>query len=860
MMTSENQMRQFSSKLRGTRGTGEPRPTNSFLFSFPRLPHNPRFAISGLSAFLASLLTAGLASAAHKPAAPLPPPPAVAPQAVLEQWQGAQYRFSPQVEAAFLEAAKTATLKQLAAAGKSLPEDFLAWVDSDPIVRTTVYGARQDTAGILLMLRSLELDLGQEVVRKKYTQLALAMAVVHAKDGDKANLSPRQPLVLQISGDPRKWVDTHAKDRPLDLDDHIINFLNDHAPLMEEVVVGYKEELPELVYDSTGQPVPQKPTKPKKEAIKEKRPRPLRAADVIADAALEQEFNDYLKTHGQSVQIHCGAETRLNWNSHDTKGIDGAGTKAAYELFVHAYKAKGYLPPEKDPVPTPAESCAFLIRNNESTISPEKKSTWPKFPLTAPWPVLTLLADDAQPLRERQDIWERYRDKGEFHGYGEYVGNIAQSPVFLEARRVAPYAFNYGSVQMMLKDGGVCGTMANIAVRSYKSLGVPASTAGQPGHCALVRFDQDGKTGTYRCIGGQYATAGDAGTGVHVPWFFGDVDARKPMVYHQSVAWSVNDGFQAYLDSTVAHTLFKQLPEADRKAHGTELLQSALRLCPYNFLLVDDALDNAVPPTELVAFWKQFKPTLASGKPGCPADGLYNQTIQDKLFARLAALPVPPAAEARSILAFLQEEKCSNQSTLAAYKLAIGGLPTLLAETENAFRAHLASSRNEAACSAMADRLNAAASKLPDKKQRAQWALTRWREIQGKEMYFKPAGRYGGQLAMATDASVGTLAKLAGQKPRPEKDQVQSLLDSTAQQFRVRVAAPRNPQDCKKCAETITKASALIKDPDQKRQWLETLSRAIAGKEQYQFQAKGKTQTLRDPCADSIQQLLGSAG
>jgi hypothetical protein len=779
--------------------------------------------------------------------------------AVRDAWKQAQYRFTPQVEAAFLATAKVSALQKLAAAGKTLPAEFLAWIDSDPIAKTTVYGARRDPAGILLNLRALEIDLGQQVVRKKYTQLALAMAVVHAKDGDKADLSPRSLLVLHISGDPRKQVDTHDKNRPLDVNDHIINFLNDHPPIVEDVVVGYKETPPELKYDKTGKAIPAKKAKPKKEPVTEKRPRPLRAADVIASAELEKEFNDYMKAHGQTAQIHCGGLARLNWKSTTLQGVDTKGAKQAYELLLAAYRAKGYMPPERDPAPTLAERCAFLIRNNEYALPPEKnaekqagkKITWPKFPLTAPWPVMTMLAADTQPLREREDIWQRYRDKGEFHGYGEYVGSIAQAQLYLQARRLAPYAFDYGSVQMMLKDGGVCGTMANIAVRSHLSLGTPASTAGQPGHCALVLFAFNDKDQTYRCQGGQYATAGDAGTHVHVPWFFGDVDGRKPMVYHQTVAWSVNCGFPAYLDSMAAHAFYKQLSDADRKAHGGQLLQSAAELCPYNFLIPDDALDAAARPGELIAFWKMLKPLLASGKAGCPADGLYNTTIKDKLFARLAVLPVPAeAGEARAIEAFLREENCANQAALAVYKIATTGLPALLAETKTAFTKHLASVRSDAACAAMADALTAAAAKIADKKQRRHWASDCWQQIQGTEKYFGHKG------AIATDKSVVALAKLAGKSPRSEKEQVQSFLDQITARLKAGISGRRNPQDCKQLAGTIAAAARQVKDDEQKQRWLDGLARVMSGKETYRVAgAKKGAKPQRDPCADTIKQL-----
>jgi hypothetical protein len=775
-----------------------------------------------------------------------------------ELWQKANYTFTPQVEAAYLAESKAAALAKIAAAGKKLPADFLAWIDADPLRKTTVYGARQDAAGILLVLRSLEIDLGTARVRGKYSQLALAMAVVHAKDGEKADLAPRAPLVLKITGDPRKLVDTHAKNRSLDLDDHVLNFLNDHAPIIEDVVVGYKEVQPELKYDAHGKAIPRRAAKRKKEPITEKRSRPLRGADVIADAALEKEFNDYMRAHGQTVALHCGVEKRLNWHSHEARGMDAHAIKEAFDLFTHAYKAKGYMPPEREPAATWAESCAYLIRNDEFVMPADKKLTWPKFPLTAPWPLLTMLVDDTQPLRERQDIWERYRDKGEFHGYGEYVGPIAQSSLFLQARRVAPYPFSYGSMQMMLKDGGVCGTMARISVCSHLALGVPASTAGQPGHCAMVRFAYDEATKTYRCQGGQYATAGDAGTGVHVPWFFGDVDQRRPMVYHQSVAWSVNHGLQAYLDTMAAHAFYQKLPAGDRKAHGMRLLAAAIVKSPYNFLLVEDAMQCGAP-ADLIAFWRTQKTALAAAaaRPGCPAEGLYNTTVEAKLFAQIAASPVPAdRAATKTVAAFLNAEKCSDAKALALYKTALDGVPALLDETQAALKTHLASVRTPVACQAMADSVSAAASHISDKKERRQWTGGLYREIVGKELYFAKKGHHGKQCALTADPCATTLARLAGQRPRPESEQIQSLLAPLTAQLKAHLAAPRTTAACRELAGDLTQSGEAVakRFPEAAKKWAEGLRGQIAGKEQYR--EKGKT--LRDPCAEAIAKLLDS--
>ena len=775
----------------------------------------------------------------------------------LDLWREADFNFAPDVEAAFLEQQKANALRKLSASGKSLPADFIAWVDSDPAIKATVYGARQDPTGILLNLRSLEIDLGPETVRNKYTQLALAMAVVHAKDGGQADMNPRPRLNLVIGGDPRKPVDTKNPNRPLDLNDHIINFLNENT-IEEDVVVGQREELPELKYDSNGVAIQPKPAKgkPKMVPITEKRARTLYAADVIASKALQEKFNACMKEKGQSVQIDCGDHV-VDWKSHDmVRGEANKRVAEAYKLFKTAYEAKGLLPAQRDPFPTLAERCAYLIRNDEYRFPAELEAQrkWPRYPLTAPWPTLTLLAADNQPLREREERWTAFRDKGEFKTYGEYIGGIAQQFDMQSARRLKEHPFTYGTIQMMLKDGGVCGTMANISARSHNTLGVPASTAGQPGHCALVLFAFDPKTGVYNCHGAQYATAGDAGTHVHTSWSFGDVDARRPMVYHQSIAWSVNHGFQSYLDSTVAHTFYKQLPEEDRAAHGATLLESGLSLSPYNFLLVDDALENEKQPEPLIAFWTHLKSALAAGGVGCPTNGLYNETIRDKLFTRLAALPVPPEPKrANIVLVFLRRENCDNQFALAAYKVTTDGLPALLAETRESFTNHLVGERTDQTCALMSDALAAAAAKIQDKKLRSQWAAICWQEIQGHELYLGRKNTFTG------DKSLTVLGKLAGKKPRSEAEQVLSLLNQLGIQFQTEVSEPRTPQSCKQAAARITAVAGQIKDEEQKKQWLSTLAKSIAGKETYTVaSAKGSSKPQRDPCADVIAQLLKS--
>ena len=564
-----------------------------------------------------------------------------------------KYAMTPSVRRAFLAYAKSQARVDLKAQGHSLPKEFLAWIDANGEVEAGVYAAHDKPSDVLLHLYALRLDMGKARF-EKYHQLALAAAIVHAKQKTDVDITPRKPLTLVISGDPRKRINTKDPGRTLDKNDHIINFLNDNT-IEEDVVTGYKDVLPELKYDSRGIAIPApKRKKPKKVPVTVKRRRSLYACDVLARKALQTRFNAYMKSKGHPVDIDCG-ERVIHWNSRDAvHGQQRRNITAAYRMFRAAYEAKGYLPAQRDPIPTPAERCLYIIRNYEHIFPTEVRAqrAWPRFPITAPWPVLTLLVDDDQPLRERQERWIAFRDRGEFKKYGQYIGAIAQQFDIQSARRLKPYPFTYHTIQMMLKDGGVCGTMGAISARSHVSLGIGACQAIQPGHCAMVAFLYDAKTKRYVCKGAQYATGGDEKTTPFARWYFGDTakkyarrpgfgvqpNPRKPMVYHQSIAWAVNYGMDSFLDSTIAYCVYRLLDEPDRKAHGPTLLASGLAMNPYNVLLTDAAHAAAETPQDRMRFWRTFQAALQGGadKSGCPADGLYSKTVRAKVFPRIA--------------------------------------------------------------------------------------------------------------------------------------------------------------------------------------------------------------------------------
>ena len=598
-----------------------------------------------------------------------------------------KFSVTPALRDAFFSHAKEQALERLEVEGKSLPAEFLSWVDSDPDIATGVYAAHHEPESVLLWLYSLQLDLGKEKF-EQYRQLALAAALVSAKEGLAPNIRAREAMELQIPDDPRVRVDTRNPERELDANDHIINFLDEHI-IEEEVVVDAKTG--KLKYDKRGIALPApKPEKGKPASKTKKIKRKAYAADVMASKELQEKFNLYMKSKGHDVQIDCG-DRIIHWHSRDAvRGDLYKRIDAAYKMFRTAYEAKGLLPKERDAFATPAERCLYTIRNFEHTFPPklQKERNWPPFPLTAPWPLLTMLAADQQPLREREERWIAFRDRGEFHRYGEYIHGIAQQFSMQSARRLKPYPFTYATIQMMLKDGGVCGTMGSISARGHNILGVPSCQATQPGHCAVVFFRHGPETGIFRCEGGQYATGGDEKTGPFTPWPFErefrrskrtsghEIEFRgiKKMVYHQSLAWGANYGLPAYHDGTVAYAIYQLLPEAQRKQNGRKLLSNAIAQNPYHLLVIDAAIASSETPQGQVKLWKHFREALnqAKGKPGCPTDGLYVTTVRNKIFDRLARLPTPEnSTEVEQVLGFLKAEKCNRDDLLKRYRGAL---------------------------------------------------------------------------------------------------------------------------------------------------------------------------------------------
>ncbi len=695
----------------------------------------------------------------------------------------ANYKWGESLEKAYLDEARAKTLEALKRLKITLPRDFLAWVDGDDIVRTTVYGCRNNPVPVILALRSLEIDLGQDTVRKDYTQLALAFAIQDSyaprsrnamgwNDGDSQakgdeasalpDVSARPPLSLTIPGDPRVPLDTKDPSRPRTVNDLVINFLEDHAPIQAEAMT---KELPPLEYDDKGVAKP----RGKAKAVKKTVERALVAADVIASSALQGEFNQYMRSNGHpEVQVNCGDKV-VSWFSNDGVGDKAMqdGITKAYNLFHDAYRATGRMPAERDGAPSASESMAWFIRNDRQPGTAAERGVRgeDRFPLNAPWPVLMMLASDDQPLREREEIWAKFAGDGEMRTYGEYTGGIAQQGIMQAARRLSPFAFSNGSIQMMWKDGGVCGTMGNIGARTYRTCGVPSSTAGQPGHCALVRMAVDPKTGDFKCVGGQYATGGDEVTNVHAGWNYDDHGGRRNMVFHQSVANGVNHDLESYLDGLVLARAINTLSPEDRAAHAREFASAAIAENPFAAAGFEAAIKASSDPTELVAILDAFAtafPKAVGPERASKEFALYGSTMRDLVHARIAELPMATGAgsqeKASVLLDELERQGCTNANLLAACWRAIDGEGAFSAGCCAKAKAYLASSdrtKSKVASAAFVKQVNAWAKSLNGKAAKRKWAEAMLEVFKGNEMLTI-------KKKTSVDPVVAALCKVAG--------------------------------------------------------------------------------------------------
>lgn len=650
-----------------------------------------------------------------------------------------KYHTHPAVNSAYLKYKRTEAMYELQQRKVKIPGAFIKWIDKTPTVKLAVYGTRENVADVIETLWALQLGLGGKRFQQNQ-QLVLAGALFNSHLKEKANNLRKMVRLkpsIQLLKDPRKPVNTRTRKRKLDMNDHIINFLNsrkiksDHNALKLGLFT-------ELKYDTRGIAISNKSSSTSKGS----KERNLYASDVMADRYLQDEFNKYMTSKGfPKARINCGNRL-VFWKSSEMIGEERGDIHKAYELFKTAYEEKGLLPKTR-PLPTLSEWLAYLIRNN--AVKDVKNGNWPLFPLNAPWPVLRLLTFNyqMQTLRECEERWVAYRKKGEKRCYGEYIGMIAQQYDMQSARRLSPYPFTYGSIQIIMKDGGVCGLMARMGTLTQLTLGIPAVQAGQPGHCALIVYGYDKKQNTYNCNIQQSVTAGPLGTWPHANYNFADNNRRMGMIYDQATAYGVNYGVTNFNSSLIAYNAFRLLSDEEQKKFAIRYLGGAMGINPYNLLVIDKAIGLIDDPKVLVYLGMEFTKSFESIKKlGCPKTGLYQKAVRDRIVARIGGLDVPKQVKAiRYIYTYLKSAPCDDV-VFMKYRLKIENPKDVLKQVVVEFKTYVKTvwtlplKEGDPKAESLSLSLAAFSLQIKDKKSRKSWANGMLKLMYGKEMYF----------------------------------------------------------------------------------------------------------------------------
>lgn len=452
-----------------------------------------------------------------------------------------KYRFNERVVRAYVADQRARALSEIAAMGKRLPEEFLAWVDGDPEIEATVYGSPKP-AHVLLMLRSLSLDVGEPRFRR-YKSWLLAAAVKNANRGPQADLTPRPPLRLVIPPDPRKPVDTRDPKRPQDANDAIINFLEDNR---------------------------------------------IVAADVMYEPEWQAKFNVAMAEKGLPVRVDCSM--KLGPGTPKEKRERLAKVMAAYRIFQTAYEEKGRIPKEKEPRVGLAEWVVFQVDNHEAG------RTKSRFPLDkAPWPVLTALLNPRLSLREAYHI--NAPNSGIIPDDRRKLN--AFSTDMLKAVDVRPFPFAEGSWFMIKKHGGACGTRAMLAANQNKAQGLPSAPVGEIGHASWTEIAWFEKGGRFklRFEGGGH-DPDILSVHLALPISRGRDQERASNWAAFLDAVQHPGSVTSYMRSMMAYHALQSLSPEERAAHGEQLKADALALNPGNVLL-SGAIERAAAEAQV---------------------------------------------------------------------------------------------------------------------------------------------------------------------------------------------------------------------------------------------------------------------
>jgi len=701
------------------------------------------------------------------------------------------YKFTPSVRTSYLKFRKSQALKELRKHKIRIPRRLLSYIDETPVVASTIYGIRYGSpAKALVVLRSLQLDVGMKDL-KKYFQIVLATVMLHANKVNLKNpevldfvsLKYRGLLKVKIPKSGLVRVDTHPKGRALDKSDHIINFMEEKNILKNGKVTIVK----------------------RKEFIK--------ACDIVASKKLQAEFNTYMASRVKGFKpLDCG-DKELHWN------YGGVSWRLphkkehtrAFNMFMKAYTSKGRLPKKRDSNPNAAEWLAYHINN--------AKKRGEQLPDA--WPYAMYLVNNPIPLREAEWAWaEKARGLNPTR-YIEYVGKVAQDLPKLRLRRLMQFDFSYNSLPMLRKDGGVCGTHTSTVTRAGAALGKPVLSCSSPGHSfpAMLLKEKEGYI------------APNASSSVR--WYFGKgkpegTGADRNKI--SSLAAAMNWGLMGYVDSQLGWTMFTQLPEDIRKAHGFSLLTSTLARNPYNISLLREARTHAKTCAQLITFWNDYEKIINSKKIWkLPKAGIEKRETWKYITKSLDKLPIPNSKITRNkIYAALRKDKRLTNLVIR-YGIKIQGAETVLMNIRidlgKHFGMYFRTQKNN-----MASRVRFAIEIIENEELKKRWLKSQMRLFGNRGFYITKVKK---EYQVKMDETTLLFSEFTAM-PIDKKKSMKALLDQTSKGLEAHLKVRRYTNTCKIMAAKLEAViSAAKKKGVDLKPWADTWFKMMDGKQRY---------------------------
>lgn len=268
--------------------------------------------------------------------------------------------------------------------------------------------------------------------------------------------------------------------------------------------------------------------------------------------------------------------------------VSAPAKKEAGAFWEELAHASGTYPRRENM--TLVDSIKLLIDRYETKLGPfESGPSWPLYPIDkSPWPLLAPLRQTL-PRSEADYLWDRfqgkpaYTDGSRWKTYARYAWDYERDP----ALRWKQSDFHPNSIPRIAEDGGVCGRLSTLGQFSCATLGKPAVGMYQPGHRAMLSYNQDAN-GLWFAKMEQSITGPDKSTN---QWFLpapsgqrisgsDELGVKSGVEWHVALNLAMNVGLERWTDARVALFSARRLHAKD-PVKARDLAEEAVNMNPY---------------------------------------------------------------------------------------------------------------------------------------------------------------------------------------------------------------------------------------------------------------------------------------